>query len=153
LEIYLVFMAKESACAIKTIDKIHSQPVWVLWQFYFFNVNYQHISQCIPNNVLTYFLWHRPRLLIVLCKMTPCICQRHLHTFPKSFTLQNTYALPLQNHIWYTMVFNHNSHMFFLMQEMDFQRIFSVGRSLLNHKTNYEKCAANAFESMTNALV
>jgi hypothetical protein len=27
LEIYLVFMAKESACAIKTIDKTHRQPV------------------------------------------------------------------------------------------------------------------------------
>jgi hypothetical protein len=28
---------------------------------------------------------------------------------------------------------------------MDFQRIFSIGRSLLNHETNYEKSAGNAF--------
>lgn len=47
------FMAKESACAIKTIDKTHRQPVWVLWQKNYFYVNYQHISQRIPNNVLT----------------------------------------------------------------------------------------------------
>ncbi len=51
LEIYLVFMAKESACAIKTIDKTHRQPVWVLWQKQYFYVNYQHITQHIANNV------------------------------------------------------------------------------------------------------
>jgi hypothetical protein len=36
---------------------------------------------------------------------------------------------------------------------MDFQRIFSIGRSLLNIKQIMKKVLEMRFESMTNALV
>lgn len=52
LEIHFFYGKRISMC-YQNNNKAHRQPVWVLWQKNYFYVNYQHISQRIPNNVLT----------------------------------------------------------------------------------------------------
>ncbi len=66
---------------------------------------------------------------------------------------QNRYALPMQNHIWHTTVFSGNSHMFFLMQEMNFHGFSQSGGPSRTIKKIMKKMQQMRFESMTNAVV